>query len=243
MMLYKATVLSILDYGCQIYGSASEAALKSLETIQSEGLRICTGAFKSSPVASLQIESNVPPLSLHRELVTMKSALRIQASDSPTKELFNQRDIFINNHHPSFPVRANRLFEKVNLNITFPTLLEFPPPWTMSKIKTCTHLYYLSKSYAYIPEHHKQHAIDHIKHKGPHYAIYTDGSKSSSGVGYAAISANKTCQYSLPKDVSVFTAELCAIKSAIQMIKNLPPQKFVIFSDSRSGIEAIKNYK
>ena len=172
----------------------------------------------------------------------MKSALRIQASDSPTKELFNKRDIFINNHQPAFPIKANRLFEKTNLNITFPTLLEFPP-WTMSKIKICTHLYYLSKTYAYIPEHHKQYAIDHIKNKGPHYAIYTDGSKSSSGVGYAAISTNKTFQYSLPKDASVFTAELCAIKSAIHIIKTIPPRKFVIFTDSRSDIEAIRNYK
>ena len=64
-MIYKATVFSILDYGCQIYGSASKATLKSLDPIQSEGLKICTGAFKSSPVTSLHIESNIPPLSLH----------------------------------------------------------------------------------------------------------------------------------------------------------------------------------
>ena len=94
MMLYKTTVLSILDYGSQIYGSASEAALKTLDPIHNEGLRISTGAFRSSPSNSVQVESGEPPLSLHRDLVTMRSAIKIQSSDSPTKDLFNQRDIY-----------------------------------------------------------------------------------------------------------------------------------------------------
>ena len=242
LMLYKTTVLSILDYGCQIYGSASEAALKVLDPIHNEGLRISTGAFKSSPSKSLQVEIGEPPLSLHRDLVTMRSAIKIQANDSPTKELFNQRDIFINNHSPPFPVRANRLLESVNENIIFSPIIKFPPPWTMHKIKTCTHLYYLSKKYTYTPEHHKQHTIEHIRRKGNHLAIYTDGSKSREGVGYAAVSERGKLQFSLPKRSSVFTAELSAILSALEIIKEHQPQKFVIFSDSRSAVEAIQNY-
>ncbi len=38
MMLYKAVVLSILDYGCPIYGSASENVLKNLDPIHHEGI-------------------------------------------------------------------------------------------------------------------------------------------------------------------------------------------------------------
>ena len=198
MMLYKTTVLSILDYGSQIYGSASEAVLKSLDAVHNEGLRISTGAFKSSPSKSVQVESGEPPLSLHRDLVTMRSAIRIQATDSPTKNLFNKRDIFINNHSPPFPIRANRLLESVNENIIFPQITTFLPPWLMNRVRTCTHLYYLTKKYTYTPEHHKQHSVEHIRRKGNHFAIYTDGSKSQIGVGYAAISTKKKIQYSLP---------------------------------------------
>ena len=242
MMLYKTTVLSILDYGSQIYGSASEAALRNLDPIHNEGLRISTGAFRSSPTKSVQVESGEPPLSLHRNLVTMRSAIKIQASDSPTKDLFNERDIFINNHPPSFPIRANRLLESVNEHIIFPQVNKFPPPWLMHKVRTCTHLYYLSKKYTYTPDHHKQHTIEHIRRKGTHFAIYTDGSKSQMGVGYAAISISKNLKFSLPERASVFTAELSAIWSAITIIKEQPPQKFVIYSDSRSSIEALQNY-
>ena len=242
MMLYKTTVLSILDYGSQIYGSASVDTLKNLDPIHNEGLRISTGAFKSSPNKSVQVESGEPPLSLHRDLVTMRSAIKIQASDSPTKDLFSKRDTFINNHAPSFPIRANRLLESVNENIIFPQPIILPPPWLMNKVRTCTHLYYLSKRYTYTPEHHKQHTLEHIRRKGEHFAIYTDGSKSQMGVGYAAISINKKLQYSMPDKASIFTAELSAIWSAIEIIKEQPPQKFVIFSDSRSAIEALQNY-
>ena len=242
MMLYKATILSIIDYGSEIYGSASEATLKALNPIQNEGIRICTGAFKSSPCTSLQVESGEPPLALHRDLITLRTAIRIRASDSPTKKLFEGRDIFINNHVPPFPIRANRYFETSNINVIYPPVLKLPPPWTMFKIKTCTHLCYLSKRYAYTPAHYKQHTIEHIKHKGIHYSIYTDGSKSPSGVGFATIHKNKIIQLSLPEYSSVFTAELSALWYAADVIKKLPKQKFVIFTDSKSAIEALKCY-
>ena len=75
-----------------------------------------------------------------------------------------------------------------------------------------------------------------------HTAIYTDGSKSSSGVGFAAVSTNTVIQFSLPIHASVFSAELMAILAAVDIIKNNPPQKCIIFSDSRSAVEALKAY-
>ena len=242
LTLYKSTVLSIIDYGSQIYGSASEAVLNNLNPIQTQGLRICTGAFRSSPNSSVLSESGEMPLRLHRELVTMRSALKIQASDSPTKKLFGMSDIFINNHSPPFPIRANRLMEETRLEVIFPPIVEYPPPWTIRKPRICCHLYYLSKRSIYTPSHHKQHSLEHIRRKGPHFAIYTDGSKSPSGVGFAAVSSNRTIQFSLPTYASVFTAELMAILAAIEIIKDNPPQKFVIFSDSRSAVEVLKSY-
>ena len=142
-ILYKATVLSILDYGIQIYGSASETTLKNLDPIHNEGLRICSGAFKSSPCKSLYVESGELPLNLLHDLVTVRSALRIQASDSPSKSLFDQRDIFINNHSPPFPIRANRLIETMNINVIIPPTISLPPPWLTHKTNICTHLYYM----------------------------------------------------------------------------------------------------
>ena len=172
----------------------------------------------------------------------MRSATKIQASDSPTKYLFNQRDIFIINHSPPFPIRANRLIESLNENIIFPPKIELPPPWTIHRVHTCTHMYFISKKAAYSNEQYKQLTIEHIREKGTHFAIYTDGSKSQMGVGFAAVSSSQNILLSLPNRASVFTAELCAIWSATKIIKGMPSQKFVIYTDSRSAIEALQNY-
>ena len=246
LIIYKALVLSRLDYGSPVYGSASQAVLKTLDPIHTRGLRLCTGAFRSSPNSSVLCESGEPPLSLHRDMVTMRSALKIMSCDSPTKNLFNMRDVFINNHVPPFPIRATRLLAATNINISLAQPAILSPPWTMGKIRVCYHLTHLSRRYNHTPSHYLQLALEHIQRKGPHYAIYTDGSKSSAGVGCAAVSADVISKFSLPKEASIFTAELTAIFMALNQIKtkeNKLSTTFIIYSDSKSAIEAISNYK
>ena len=245
LMLYKALVLSKLDYGSPIYSSASLNTLKSLDPIHTRGLRLCTGAFKSSPNTSVCCESGEPPLSLHRDLVTMRSALKIMSTDSPTKKLFDMPDIFINNHEPPFPIRANRILESTGIRVNLHPPLKSPAPWLVKKINVCSSLCHLSKKRNYSQDQYKQIALEHIQSKGPHKAIYTDGSKSSVGVGCAAVSSSRISQTSLPTNATVFTAELTAIKLAVEQIKfsdNNLNTKYVIYSDSKSAIEALKSY-
>ena len=245
MMIYKALILSRIDYGCQIYGSASQASLKFLDPIHTQGIRLSTGAFRSSPNSSVLCESGEPPLSFHREYVTIRSALKILTTNSPTKALFDLKDIFIDNHEPPFPIRANRLLGALNMRMTLPQPSNIPPPWIMKKVNVCFHLAKLSKKNDLSPNYHKQYALEHIHRKGPHYAIYTDGSKSVSGVGCAAVSVNKSRKFSLPKEATVFTAELSAILVALDIIKTSKGKhhhKFIIYSDSKSALEAINSY-
>ena len=245
LMVYKALALSKLDYGSPIYSSSSRNTLKSLDPIHTRGLRLCTGAFKSFPNTSVCCESGEPPLPLHRDLVTMRSALKIMSTASPTKQLFDMPDIFINNHELPFPIRANRLLDSTGIRVNLHPPLNSPPPWIMKKIKVCSKLYHLSKQQNYTPDHYKQCALEHIQSKGPHKAIYTDGSKSSVGVGCAAVSSSRISQNSLPTNATVFTAELTAIILAVEQIKfsdNNLNTKYVIYSDSKSAFEALKTY-
>ncbi|GBN39931.1 hypothetical protein AVEN_21766-1 [Araneus ventricosus] len=53
LRIYKATILSKLDYGCQIYGSARKSILQKLDPIHHAALRLYSGAFRTSPVQSL----------------------------------------------------------------------------------------------------------------------------------------------------------------------------------------------
>ena len=55
MRLYIPVISPKLDYGCFVYGTASTATLRSLDVLANEALRITSGAFKTTPVSSLQV--------------------------------------------------------------------------------------------------------------------------------------------------------------------------------------------
>ena len=58
MMLVKAK----LDYGCEVYSSATQAVLDKLSPVHNAAIRVATGAFLSSPHVSLYAESDVKQL-------------------------------------------------------------------------------------------------------------------------------------------------------------------------------------
>ena len=73
-------------------------------------------------------------------------------------------------------------------------------------------------------------------------SIFTDGSKSSAGVGYAAVFEGFNRSFSLPKYASIFTAELYGILCALKEIIKLEEENFVIFSDSRSVLQVLESF-
>ena len=61
-----------LDYGCIVYGAASETQLKSLNAILHEAMRIATGAFRSTLIENLHILTNEPALHYRREELLLR---------------------------------------------------------------------------------------------------------------------------------------------------------------------------
>ena len=66
LRLYITLVKPKLDYGCEAYSSASKSVLESLEPVHNAAIRIATGAFKSSPIISLNSNSGLKPLKYYR---------------------------------------------------------------------------------------------------------------------------------------------------------------------------------
>lgn len=64
--IYVALIRSVLDYGSAAYGSASKSSLKKLKVVQAQALRLCCGAFTSTPVSALQVEVGEMPLHLRK---------------------------------------------------------------------------------------------------------------------------------------------------------------------------------
>ena len=57
LMLYRAIIRSKFDYGCIVYGTASNTNLRQLDSIHNSGLRLALGAFCTSPVSSLYTDN------------------------------------------------------------------------------------------------------------------------------------------------------------------------------------------
>jgi hypothetical protein len=77
--LYRSFVRSRLDYGSFVYGSATEAKLRILDPVHHAGIRLATGAFRTSPVVSLYAESGEPSLSVRRKLLLCSYASKLAA--------------------------------------------------------------------------------------------------------------------------------------------------------------------
>ena len=72
LKLYRSLVRSKLEYGCIIYGSARRSYIQMLDPIHNQGLRSALGAFRTSPVASLYVEADIPSLYSRREKLSLQ---------------------------------------------------------------------------------------------------------------------------------------------------------------------------
>ena len=78
--LYRSLIRSKLDYGSIVYGSARKSYLQMLDTVHNQGLRLALGAFRTSPVSSLNVEADEPSLWLRREKLSLQYAIRLAAN-------------------------------------------------------------------------------------------------------------------------------------------------------------------
>ena len=73
--------------------------------------------------------------------------------------------------------------------------------------------------------------------------IYTGGSKNEAGVGAAAVCGKEIRTGTLPNQVSIYTAEIYAIKLAFDIIEDTEEGRILICSDSQSALRRLKTYK
>ena len=94
LLIYQATIRSSLDYGCFVYGSASKFVLARLDVLQARALRLCCGAFRTSPVPALLIEMGEMPLWLRRINVGLQYWVKLSGCDQtfPARCLLQESD-------------------------------------------------------------------------------------------------------------------------------------------------------
>jgi len=91
--LYRSLIRSKLYYGAIVYGSARKSYLRMLDPIQNQALRLCLGAFRTSPATSLHVEANEMPMELRRRRLASQYSLKICSNlSNPARNCaFNER--------------------------------------------------------------------------------------------------------------------------------------------------------
>lgn len=246
IMLYRGLIRSRLDYGCMAYSSASERVLLMLDSVHHSGLRIATGAFRSSPAISLCAEAGEPPLRYRRAKLSLSYLAQISARPHHplhhdlTNTLTHQPPI--NGHvKKCFKERVLSLLHEFNINMPKILTLQQPlkPPWICKQPTFLMHLTkFIKKDTSPILFKNEFHIL---KDKYPDATfIYTDGSKCSVGVGSCVVCDHRQFRFSLPHISSNFTAEMTAIAKAVHLV--IPTHNnTIIFSDSLAALIALQD--
>ena len=125
LKLHKSLILSKLLYGCEIYSSATQKHLKILDAVHHEGIRLSTGAFKSSPVQSLLVEAGELPLELHFQKAQLRLWYRLQRTpESLAFKVVNKEEfsVFYESHPRSvrhFGYRTKQILSQLSLSRGF----------------------------------------------------------------------------------------------------------------------------
>ena len=264
LMLYRAIIRSKLDYGCIVYGTASNTDLRQLDSIHNAGVRLALGAFCTSPVSSMYTEANEAPLEECQLKLSMHYYLKNRAcTDNPAHHALHEFDPMIRDLY--FP-RPNRRGGMTRPS-TQPIGLKLEETMTSAEIEIELVVFPLRTpsfppgTHEYDPKKHnlieegskcmitREEAQAKFREyhdaQGPHDEVYTNGSKINERVEAAAVvnhhfqngeTACRQLSKRLLDNSTIFAAEATAITPALDYYRHMDPVQHdvVFYSDSMS---------
>lgn len=255
MMIYRGLIRSVIDYGSQILVGSCKSKMVKLDNLQAKAIRVCIGAMKSAPINAMQVLVNEMPLELRRKWLSIKYWIKANSMHPEFPPRKSMEDRWINHYKKErwetnggtlgywmqkwikeLGMEKIKLVKNVNINVF--------PEWMMEKPNCCIKLSeQVKKGGEKMELKRKSQAFVEEKSMEA-LCIYTDGSKDPK-TGRVAIAYYipelDICKIARISDhLSVFVAEMVAILFAIVKIAEIKPKKAVIFSDSLSGLIALK---
>ena len=256
LRIYAALIKSKLEYGVEAYASACKSNLKKLDSIQNSALRIATGAYRTSPIKSLEVLTGTKSLADSRKEKLANYVVRVLANPSnPLGDIFNSVTL-TEDESDEGPVRfkqqsiifkARTAYSEFQLNAE--EIFEEEPankaPWMLRNLSVCDDIIQNAKSQ--IPENtlkmiYNYHLQSHMEED---LLVYTDGSKTEDGVAmsmacYHQRHAIESEARKIPDRASVFSAELYAILLAVKKTtESTVANSIIIISDSKSSIQTV----
>ena len=257
LKIYQAMIKGKIAYGCPAYISASDTNLGTLEIVQNQALRIALGTWQNTNIAYLQVESNVEPIKLHLQQLSIIQYFKTK-SMGPTNKTHDiifgnedHRDLHYSDKFKKKPFMLKTEEIMRNWNIPFNIELKehkYPviPPWYNINAHISLELKSLTNK-SQSKEQNKQAVLETIKEKYKNtLQIYTDGSKATNNSTGAAFYVPGTpdtrSNWRLNDNSCIVSAELSAIHIATSWLVRTDIQsgKVVILTDSKTSLHLIK---
>uniref|UniRef100_A0A8D8X716 RNase H type-1 domain-containing protein n=1 Tax=Cacopsylla melanoneura TaxID=428564 RepID=A0A8D8X716_9HEMI len=255
LQLYRGFVRAKLDYGCVVYGSASESSLKTLDTIHHQGVRLALGAFKSSPIPSILSEAGEPPLSIRRQILTCNYLINLQRDPRHIHYSILENDnlsrVYARKSGFEKPLRyrSKAILDKANVTInslncyTSPSL---PAPWIVKRPQVCYDLLKFDKKKDMHQEIRNAFQELIVERFSDSKLVYTDGSKTDDSIAAAFYSQDFKFSTKLNPMLSICNAELSAIWYAVNFILTVFSSialdcTFLICCDSLSALQSLQD--
>lgn len=254
VQLYKAVLLPKLAYASTVWfrtnpehGNKTNIAkiTRILESVQKEALKWATGAWRTTALAALEIETNVMPIELYIRQRNANTLYRIKGSDM-YQAIMRARGPRTRNRTEVTPLQAieqqhlarNRITGQ-ELETIEPIMVTMASPWW-----TPPESHVASSKGGAIRLHRS--AVRRAKRNCRHALIYTDGSEIQGQVGAAAwcpdAERSRTRYMGDNTQSTVYSAELTGLELALQIGQELEwCNKMTIFTDNQAAIQAVTN--
>ena len=177
-----------------MYGSARPSYIKRLDTVHNQGLRLCLGAFRTSPVQSLYVEANEPPLGMRRTRLSLQYCVKLMSNEvNPAYSAVFQSDIVATYEAKERAIkplglRIERHLDEVDFHthVIAPYTVMKTPPWKLIVPTVCFDLCKYRKSET-DPTLYRLHYSELLESFMDYTHIFTNGSKDGDKTAAAFI--------------------------------------------------------
>ena len=250
LRLYKAIVLPIIEYGSIVYAGGKQSSLVKLEAVQNNFIRLSLGVMKTSPIPSLQVEANIPPLLIRQIDLTMRYYTKIKqlpdhAASSAIKVLPRLHFNYLGRCEKRTGLTIASRIKKfqTDINYTLPNISPLTPaqlvPWLVHPLAV-SFLFEAHKN-TLSPDEIQQTFFNYQADHPQFRFVFTDGSKINDTTGIGIFSPGLApTQMRLRNTTSIYYAELYAIFLALKLVQQNQLRHACICSDSKSAIQSLK---
>ncbi|UYV74420.1 hypothetical protein LAZ67_11003501 [Cordylochernes scorpioides] len=241
-LTYTSLIRPILEYGYQIYGTASETNLKTLERIQLSAARIITGLRNTCPNDIVLYEADIMPLKDRRSYNLPKYINKIKSYGNK-----HRTSNYILNWESNLRLKKEGPLHLAKRNGFLKYKKKISPCEPLQNVIFNASLNEPTNKQCQNPEYLKQLSLEIINNIPKNaITIYTDGSRdelghTGSGCLIKTTNGIEKMNRRNPDFCSVFRLELIAIYEALKSIRNTNYQDIWILTDSRSAIQHLSH--